>query len=68
MNQINPIYIPRNHNVEEALEEAELRDNFTLFDRLFERITEPFCEVPGGDVFAQPAPIDAPPHVTYCGT
>ena len=67
MDRVNPIYIPRNHRVEAALEAAS-RGDVEPFRTLLGVLEEPFAERPGLDVFGEPAPADAPPHRTYCGT
>ncbi|KJL48969.1 hypothetical protein RS84_00599 [Microbacterium hydrocarbonoxydans] len=65
----NPVYIPRNHIVDEALSAAADGD-LTLFERLLELLRDPFAERPGSQYrrFARPAPEGAARHVTYCGT
>lgn len=67
MLQTNPIYIPRNHLVEESLEAAASGD-MAPFDQLFELVTNPFDEQAGADRYAQPAPSTFGAYVTYCGT
>ncbi|MCB0140815.1 MAG: YdiU family protein [Caldilineaceae bacterium] len=67
MNQVNPMYIPRNHKVEEALQAATTGD-LTKFDQLLTVLTTPFSERPEWDAYAQPAPESFGHYVTYCGT
>jgi len=67
MDRVNPVYIPRNHVVEEALAAATAGD-MAPFRRLVEAVTDPFVERPGLDRYAEPAPSGSSPHVTYCGT
>jgi uncharacterized protein YdiU (UPF0061 family) len=67
MNRVNPIYIPRNHLVEEALTAATDGD-LDPFHRLIEAITSPFGERAGLDRFAEPAPPDFGTYRTFCGT
>jgi uncharacterized protein YdiU (UPF0061 family) len=67
MDRVNPVYIPRNHVVEEALAAATAGD-MTPFRRLVEVLTSPFVERPGLERYAEPAPPGCGPHVTYCGT
>jgi uncharacterized protein YdiU (UPF0061 family) len=66
MNRVNPVYIPRNHRVEEALAQAALSEMGPLH-RLLEVVSRPFDERPGLEDYAGPAPVGAP-YVTYCGT
>jgi uncharacterized protein YdiU (UPF0061 family) len=69
MNRVNPLYIPRNHLVEEALVAASDRSDLTMFDRLLDVITNPFEERPELDIYAQPAPPEvAAGYKTFCGT
>ena len=67
MAEVNPVYIPRNHLVEEALDAAVAGDTGPLGDLLVV-VTDPHTERPGLDRYAQPAPVGSAPHVTYCGT
>ena len=41
MNSANPVYIPRNHRIEEAIRAAVDDDNFGPFHRLLERLALP---------------------------
>ena len=68
MQAANPLYIPRNHLVEEALEKAVEEENFDAFNDLLERLKQPFTPVHGQEKYAKPASLSAPPHITYCGT
>ena len=63
----NPVYIPRNHLVKEALDAATAGDPSPVRDLLVV-VTDPYTERPGLERYAQPAPAGAAPHVTYCGT
>ncbi len=63
----NPVYVPRNHLVEEALDAATAGD-LDPFERLLDVVSSPFTERPGLERYAQPAPAGAGPHVTFCGT
>lgn len=63
----NPVYIPRNHLVEEALLHAEHGD-LSRFHRLFAATTAPFDRIDDSEDLEQPAPQDAAPYITYCGT
>lgn len=67
MDSMNPLYIPRNHLVEAALEAAEGGDLAPWLE-LLEVVRAPFEERPGLERFAEPAPVDAPPYTTFCGT
>ena len=67
MNRVNPVYIPRNHRLEEALTAEETGD-LAPFERLLEAVTHPYEERPEFSDLAGPPPTGGPAHVTYCGT
>ncbi|MDT7709241.1 MAG: serine/tyrosine/threonine adenylyltransferase [Pseudonocardiales bacterium] len=67
MNRVNPVYIPRNHHVEDALTTATAGDMAPL-RRLLDVVSKPYQERPGLEDHAGPAPVGCAPHVTYCGT
>jgi uncharacterized protein YdiU (UPF0061 family) len=67
LNRINPIYIPRNHKVEEALKAAETGD-YGPVKSLLEALRTPFEERLGLEAYAEPAPESFGPYKTFCGT
>jgi uncharacterized protein YdiU (UPF0061 family) len=68
MDRVNPLYIPRNHLVEEALDAATAGDLAPL-ERLLEAVGSPFDERPGLERYAEPAPKDfGTTFQTFCGT
>ena len=67
MDRVNPIYIPRNHLVEEALTEATAGDLDPL-QRLLVAVTAPYDERAGFERYASPAPEDFGTYRTFCGT
>jgi serine/tyrosine/threonine adenylyltransferase len=67
MDRANPIYIPRNHLVEEALSAATAGDLDPL-ERLLIAVTDPYHERPGLERYASPAPEDFGAYQTFCGT
>ena len=67
MDRVNPLYIPRNHRVEEALAAAAEGD-MGPFGRLVDAVSLPFQERPELDGYADPAPAGSSPYRTYCGT
>ena len=66
MNRVNPVYVPRNHRVEQALAAATAGD-LGPFRRLVEVVSDPYTPRPGHDDDALPDP-GTDPYVTYCGT
>lgn len=67
MDAVNPLYIPRNHKVEEALS-AAVEGDLAPFLKLLEVVTNPYVERPELADYAQPAPAGSAPCVTFCGT
>lgn len=69
MRRVNPIYIPRNQRVEEALDAASDHGDMAPFHDLLAVLQRPFDEAPGQDRYAQPAqPAQAAGYRTFCGT
>lgn len=68
MDRVNPIYIPRNHLVEPALQAAEAELDLGPIRTLLDLLRDPFREREGLHGFAEPAPAGFGPYVTYCGT
>jgi len=67
MDRSNPIYIPRNHLVEEALTAATAGDLDPL-QQLLTAVSAPFDERAGFGRYATPAPEDFGEYRTFCGT
>ncbi len=67
MDRVNPIYIPRNHAVEDALAAATAGD-LEPFRRLVDVLAQPFDERPGLEGYARPAPSGFGAYRTFCGT
>ena len=67
MDRVNPVYIPRNHMVEEALAAATDGD-LGPFRQLLDVLAHPFDEQPGLESYAAPAPPSLGPYRTFCGT
>jgi serine/tyrosine/threonine adenylyltransferase len=67
MDAVNPIYIPRNHLVEEALS-AATKGDMAPFERLLSVLADPYTQRDGLERYARPAPDDFGPYQTFCGT
>jgi serine/tyrosine/threonine adenylyltransferase len=67
MDRVNPVYIPRNHLVEEALAAATAGD-LGPFEQLLAVLARPYTERPGLQRYADPAPDDFTDYRTFCGT
>ncbi|MET0704718.1 MAG: protein adenylyltransferase SelO [Mycobacterium sp.] len=67
MDRVNPVYIPRNHLVEEALAAATAGD-LTPLRALLAVLAAPYQERPGLDRYAAGPPEDFTDYRTFCGT
>ncbi|MEB3049333.1 YdiU family protein [Mycolicibacter sp. MYC123] len=67
MEKVNPIYIPRNHLVEQALT-AAMRGDLTPVHELLAVLAEPYRERDGLENYALPAPPEFGGYRTFCGT
>lgn len=68
MDRVNPVYIPRNHFVEEALTAAVAHDDMGPFDRLAAALARPFERREGFEDFETAGPEGQAPYRTFCGT
>ncbi len=68
MASANPIYIPRNHLVEEAIEVATSKGDFSFMEKLLEAVSSPYEAKPGFGRYALPPKPDEEVHRTFCGT
>jgi uncharacterized protein YdiU (UPF0061 family) len=69
MRQVNPLVIPRNHRVEEALAAAQDHGDLTPFDSLLAALRRPFDDDATAARLAEPAPAAvAAGYRTFCGT
>jgi serine/tyrosine/threonine adenylyltransferase len=67
MRATNPIFIPRNHLVEEAIERTYAGDN-SAFDQLNVRLSNPFDYATEDSRFALPPELHQVIQQTFCGT
>ena len=67
MDAINPLYIPRNHKVEEALSAAHDGD-MAPFETLLGLVREPFVAHDVAPDYTRPADAGHGPYRTFCGT
>lgn len=68
MLQVNPLYIPRNHQIEAVIRAAEDNNDFAPFHALHEVLQKPFEYQPGKDRYMQPPQPDEVVRQTFCGT
>jgi uncharacterized protein YdiU (UPF0061 family) len=66
---INPLIIPRNHRVEEALAAASDRGDMAPCEALLAALRRPFEETAANARYAEPAPAEQTAcYQTFCGT
>jgi uncharacterized protein YdiU (UPF0061 family) len=68
MRRVNPLYIPRNHLVEQVIVAGVESGNFAPFAELAEVLSRPFEEQPGRERFALPPQPTERVLRTFCGT
>lgn len=69
MHSVNPLYIPRNHKVEEALTAASEHRDMQPFEQLLKVIQQPFVEQAGAqDYLFPPSIAECASYKTFCGT
>jgi uncharacterized protein YdiU (UPF0061 family) len=67
MRSVNPIFIPRNHKVEEALKDAS-EGNLETLNKLLEVIKDPYKDNKILEEYQQPMPSEIGKYQTFCGT
>ena len=67
MNAVNPLFIPRNHQIERAIQ-AAIDGDLSIFNELCEVLANPFEEQPEFARYADPASIGERVASTFCGT
>lgn len=68
MRTVNPVYIPRNHQLEAVIRAAEDRNDFALFHQLHNVLQKPFQYQQGQDHYLLPPAPDEVVEHTFCGT
>ncbi len=68
MQQVNPVYIPRNHRVEAALEAASHQNDLAPFETLLRLVQQPFEAHAGFEEFRLPPRPEERVLHTFCGT
>ena len=67
MAKANPIFIPRNHQIEEAIQ-AGMRENFAPFHQLHEILKNPYKKQPEYSEYEEPPLPKEEVQNTFCGT
>jgi uncharacterized protein YdiU (UPF0061 family) len=68
MQKVNPVYIPRNHQIEAAIRAAEDHDDFSVFHALHEVLQNPYVKQQGKDSYSLPPKPGEVVKQTFCGT
>jgi len=68
MQSVNPVYIPRNHQIEAAIRAAEDHNDFSVFHALHEVLENPFELQEGKEAYMLPPKPEEVVHQTFCGT
>ena len=67
MQSVNPAFIPRNHRIEAAIEQAVAGD-FSGFETMLTVLANPYADQPEYAAYAQAPPPGQGIYRTFCGT
>ena len=67
MRSVNPIYIPRNHKVEECLKDAS-ENNLDTLNKLLDVLKNPYHDQDNLNEYQRPMPETNGKYQTFCGT
>jgi len=68
MREVNPLVIPRNHLVEQALKYATENDDLTKIQDLLKVLKNPYKNISITSKYQSPPPTSSKKYQTYCGT
>jgi len=68
MRAVNPAYILRNHQAQQAIERAQRDRDFSRVDELLAVLARPFDDHPGHEHLAAPPAVGEAVTRTFCGT
>lgn len=68
MRALNPVYIPRNHQIEAAIRAAEDNNDFSVFHALHEVLQKPYEVQAGKERYFAPPLAHEVVEQTFCGT
>ncbi|WP_404451817.1 YdiU family protein [Virgibacillus necropolis] len=68
MKNSNPAVIPRNHRVEEALEAAVEKGDYSVMERLMDVLANPYAYSPEQEEYTKLPEPSNQPYRTFCGT
>ncbi|GAB6155002.1 YdiU family protein [Desulfosporosinus burensis] len=68
MRNSNPALIPRNHQVEAALEAAVQQEDYSVMERLLDVLSSPYAHSPEQVDYSSLPELSTRPYRTFCGT
>jgi uncharacterized protein YdiU (UPF0061 family) len=68
MQAINPVYIPRNHQIEAAIRAAEDQGDFSVIHALHAVLQNPYAQQEGKERYMQAPEPEEVVEYTFCGT
>jgi uncharacterized protein YdiU (UPF0061 family) len=68
MQAVNPVYIPRNHQIEAAIRAAEDRGDFSAFHELHAVLQNPYEQQQGKESYMRAPEPEEVVEYTFCGT
>ncbi len=68
MKSLNPVFIPRNHRVEEAIHHAVTENDFSFMNTLIEILKNPYTDSLKYKEYMLPPEMKDPSYKTFCGT
>ncbi len=68
MQAVNPVYIPRNHQIEAAIRAAEDHGDFSVFHALHDVLQDPYALQAGKESYMQAPQPEEVVEYTFCGT
>ena len=68
MKSTNPAIIPRNYRVEESLEAAEKKGDYSIMEKLLNVISNPYAHTEVQEDYATLPPKSSCGYRTFCGT
>jgi uncharacterized protein YdiU (UPF0061 family) len=68
MRRVNPLFIPRNHRIEQVIDAAVRRQDFAPFARLSDVLSQPYLAREGFESYADAPQPGEVVRQTFCGT
>jgi len=68
MRNCNPALIPRNHQVEAALEAAVKQGHYSVMERFLDVLSSPYAHSPEQADYSTLPALSTRPYRTFCGT